>query len=111
MIVILMMHQGYTLQGAVDHVGELCAQTITSFIENRTKVPSWGPEIDPMVQRYIDGLQDWIVGWVVLSDTTLHVSQYSHSSLHWSFMTHRYFGKRGAEVKASRVVTLLPRTE
>ena len=70
MIVILMMHRGLTLQGAVDHVGNLCAQTIDAFIENRSKVPSWGPEIDDMVQRYIVGLQDWIVGWVVLSCTT-----------------------------------------
>lgn len=29
-------------------------------------------------------------------------------SLHWSFQTHRYFGKEGLEVKKHRVVKLLP---
>jgi len=111
MIVIHMKHDNMTLQAAVDYVGNLCAQTIDSFVENRSKVPSWGPEIDEMVQRYIVGLQDWIVGWVVPSCTTLAYLLSCHSSLHWSFMTHRYFGTEGATVKESKVVTLLPRTE
>jgi hypothetical protein len=29
--------------------------------------------------------------------------------LHWSFESERYFGKEGREVKATRVVNLLPR--
>nr|GAT50561.1 predicted protein [Mycena chlorophos] len=91
MIVILMKYHGHTLQSAVDYVGELCRLTIDAFQENRFKVPSWGPEVDDMVQRYIGGLEAWIVG-----------------SLHWSFMTERYFAKGGAEVKKSRFVGLLP---
>jgi len=91
MIVILMRYHGHTLQSAVDFVGELCRQTIDNFIENRKIIPSWGPEIDKMVEGYVQGLQDWITG-----------------SLHWSFMTERYFGKNGAEVKKSRYVKLLP---
>ncbi|KAF8197508.1 isoprenoid synthase domain-containing protein, partial [Pholiota molesta] len=90
MIVILMEYHGLDLQGAVDYVGDLCAQTIDTFNENKANVPSWGPEVDDMVSRYIQGLQDWIVG-----------------SLHWSFQTHRYFGKEGLEVKRSRLVKLL----
>lgn len=62
MIVILMTYHGHTLQSAVDYVGDLCQQTIDSFCENKTKLPSWGPEIDDMVARYVQGLQDWIVG-------------------------------------------------
>jgi len=91
MIVILMKYHGHDLQGAVDYVGDLCAQTIDTFVENRSKLPSWGPEVDDMVQRYVMGLQDWIVG-----------------SLHWSFMTHRYFAMNGGEVKKTRFVKLLP---
>ncbi|KAL4267704.1 Alpha-muurolene synthase [Pleurotus pulmonarius] len=91
MIVILMTYHGHTLQSAVDYVGNLCSKTIDTFIENRTKVPSWGAEIDAMAQAYVQGLQDWITG-----------------SLHWSFMTHRYFGTKGAEVKSTRFVKLLP---
>ncbi|KAJ7633071.1 isoprenoid synthase domain-containing protein [Roridomyces roridus] len=93
MIVILMKYHEHTLQSAVDYVGELCRETIDSFQRNRRLVPSWGTEIDSMVQRYIRGLESWIVG-----------------SLHWSFMTERYFGASGEDVKKTRVVSLLPKT-
>lgn len=62
MIVILMRYHKHSLQSAVDHVGKLCAETIDSFEKHKSLVPSWGPEIDDMVKRYIQGLQDWIVG-------------------------------------------------
>ncbi|KAF7294122.1 Terpene cyclase [Mycena chlorophos] len=91
MIVILMKYHGHTLQSAVDYVGELCRLTIDAFQRDRFEVPSWGPEVDEMVQRYIGGLEAWIVG-----------------SLHWSFMTERYFAKSGDVVKRERVVELLP---
>jgi len=45
-----------------------------------------------MVDGYAQGLQDWITG-----------------SLHWSFMTKRYFQDKGAEVKRTRFVKLLPK--
>ncbi|KAG6817797.1 Alpha-muurolene synthase [Tephrocybe sp. NHM501043] len=92
MIVILMKYHGKTLQEAVNYVGDLCKKTIEGFVEDRAQLPSWGPEVDEMVQRYVDGLQDWIVG-----------------SLHWSFKTHRYFGTEGKVVKDTRIVHLLPR--
>ncbi|KAF7327684.1 Terpene cyclase [Mycena kentingensis (nom. inval.)] len=91
MITILMKYHGHTLQSAVDYVGELCRLTIDAFQENRHHVPSWGPEVDEQVQRYIGGLEAWIVG-----------------SLHWSFMTERYFAKNGADVKRERNIALLP---
>lgn len=52
----------HTLQSAVDRVGELCAETIDQFEHHKGLIPSWGPEIDDMVARYVQGLQDWIVG-------------------------------------------------
>ncbi|KAK7038245.1 terpene cyclase [Favolaschia claudopus] len=91
MIVILMKYHGHTLQSAVDYVGELCRLTIDAFQRDRESIPNWGPEIQAMVEKYITGLEAWIVG-----------------SLHWSFMTERYFGKAGAEVKKNRFVALLP---
>ena len=64
MICILMKYHGHTLQSAVDYVGQLCAQSIDAFSDNKKQIPSWGPEIDDMVARYVQGLQDWIVGYV-----------------------------------------------
>ncbi|KAF8811256.1 terpenoid synthase [Phlegmacium glaucopus] len=90
MIYILMKYHGHDLQSAVDHVGGLCMQSVDTFYANK-ELPSWSPEIDDMVARYVRGLQDWVVG-----------------TLHWSFQTHRYFKSDGLEVKRHRVVTLLP---
>ncbi|PBK90175.1 terpenoid synthase [Armillaria gallica] len=92
MIPVVMNEQGLDLQSAVDFVGDLCKQAIDRFNYDRTQLPSWGERIDREVAIYVQGLADWIVG-----------------SLHWSFQSERYFGKTGREVKASRVVTLLPR--
>ncbi|KAK0482601.1 terpenoid synthase [Armillaria novae-zelandiae] len=94
MIVIMMKHHGKSLQEAVDYVGDRCRETIDAFIECTKRLPSWddGGLIDDAVKKYVQGLQDWIVG-----------------SLHWSFMTTRYFGDGGAEVKKTRLVQLLPR--
>jgi hypothetical protein len=90
MICVFMTNDGLNLQHAVDRIGELCKQTIDTFIENQTRVPSWGDDVDKDVKLYVNGLQEWIVG-----------------SLHWSFMTTRYFGNNGGAVKATRIVELL----
>ena len=108
MICILMKYHGHTLQSAVDYVGDLCAQTIDAFSANKTQLPSWGPEIDDMVARYVQGLQDWIVGSVHLTSILYYAFDNINRSLHWSFQTHRYFGSEGMEVKRHRVVQLLP---
>jgi len=91
MIVIMMQHHGMTLQEAVDFVGDLCKKSIDRFIEGRARLPSWGPEIDAQVQVYVQGLADWISG-----------------SLHWSFDSERYFGKKGGQIKKDRIVALAP---
>lgn len=91
MIPVVMNQEGIDLQTAVNFVGDMCRASIDRFIEDRSHLPSWGAEIDRDVAIYVSGLADWIVG-----------------SLHWSFETERYFGKWGHEVKASRVVNLLP---
>lgn len=80
MIVILMTYNGLTLQEAIDFVGECCRRTINNFIETADAVPSQDPETDAVVQRYIGGLRDWIVGYVI--DTSF----YSRSSLTHSIL-------------------------
>lgn len=105
-----MTYHGHNLQSAVDYVGQLCAETIDNFEKHKGLVPSWGPEVDSMVADYIQGLQDWIVGWVptVFSQSIAKYSRILLSSLHWSFQTHRYFGTRGQIVKKNRHIRLLP---
>jgi len=91
MIVIMMRYHGMTLQEAVDFVGDLCKKSIDRFTEDRARLPSWGPETDAQVQVYVQGLADWIVG-----------------SLHWSFDSERYFGRKGDQIKNDLVVELAP---
>ena len=63
MVAILINYRGHTLQSAIDYVGDLCDQTIAGFERDRAQLPSWGPEIDGMVEKYVEGLQNWIVGY------------------------------------------------
>ncbi|EDR07973.1 uncharacterized protein LACBIDRAFT_297518 [Laccaria bicolor S238N-H82] len=93
MIPVVMNQHGLDLQSAVDFVGKMCKDAIDRFVDDRTQLPSWGPKIDRDIAVYVDGLASWIVG-----------------SLHWSFETERYFGTKGRQVKATRVVDLLPRS-
>ena len=89
MVAIMTHHHGMSLQEAVDFVGDLCDKSFNRFVEDKARLPSWGPEIDGQVQAYVQGLEDWMV-----------------STLHWSFDSERYFGKKGLQVKRSRVVEL-----
>lgn len=84
--------EGYGLQGAMDRAGEMCQQAMDVFLDNETKIPSWSVEVDNDVESYVQGLREWIVG-----------------SVHWNFETERYFGERGAEIKKTRTVELLPK--
>ncbi|KAH9951865.1 terpenoid synthase [Amylocystis lapponica] len=92
LVVNFMQHQNLSLQEALDLIGKLYKENIDVFIENAAQLPSWGPEIDRDVDRYVQGLRDWIIG-----------------CLHWSFDSKRYFGDRGTEIKKTLVVDLLPK--
>lgn len=92
MIPVIMMERGLDLQSAFNFVGDLCKQSIDRFNHDKNQLPSWGSQIDKDLDVYINGLASWIVG-----------------SLHWSFESERYFGKHGKDIKAHRIVQLLPR--
>ncbi|KAG1852781.1 isoprenoid synthase domain-containing protein [Suillus subalutaceus] len=92
LVVLVMMHQGLDLQGAVDYCGRLCKTSIQRFEEHRAILPSWGEEVDKEVAIYVQGLQNWMSG-----------------SLQWSFENARYFGKDAHVVKRDRTVKLLPK--
>jgi alpha-muurolene/germacrene-A/gamma-muurolene/(+)-delta-cadinol synthase len=90
MVTILMNAERLAIQDAVDHVGDVCIQVLDTFRENRKSLPKWGPEIDKDVERYAGSLEGWLT-----------------ANLHWSFMSGRYFGTKGPEIKKTRVVELL----
>jgi hypothetical protein len=63
-----------------------------TFLDNYQKVPSFGPEIDPHVAHYIQGLGNWVI-----------------ANVSWSFESARYFGTKGVEIREHRMISLLPR--
>ncbi|PPQ72274.1 hypothetical protein CVT26_006495 [Gymnopilus dilepis] len=88
-IELLMAEKNLSVQGAIDYLAQYIAQVQAAFLDNVANMPSWGEDADRKVKMYIDGLAQWIRG----NDD-------------WSFEGGRYFGKRGAEIQKSRVVTL-----
>jgi hypothetical protein len=82
------------LQAAMDGAGVRFVQAMEQFLADRACMPSWGPDIDPAVSSYVESVAQWVVG-----------------NLDYSFDTERYFGADRKEVKRTRIVTLLPRTD
>jgi hypothetical protein len=62
MVSVVMQEKGYSLQEAIDFVGDLCKKAIERFESEKKNLPSWGPDRDSEVAMYVDGLQNWIVG-------------------------------------------------
>ncbi|KZS92138.1 terpenoid synthase [Sistotremastrum niveocremeum HHB9708] len=91
LVAIAMLSLNLTVQEAMDWTGALFESIVQKFLAALNKVPSWGPDIDSKVAVYIDGLGNWVRGHEV-----------------WSFECLRYFGKKGKDIRNSRLVTLLP---
>ncbi|KAK1757049.1 terpenoid synthase [Echria macrotheca] len=81
-------------QAAVDWIGNWSDGIAAEFLECRANLPSWGPEIDEQIHRYVDGIASWVRG----ADD-------------WSFESQRYFGVAGEEVRRTREIYMLPRVE
>ena len=79
------------MQEAAVYSGVIFLNLLDKFIQGRKSIRSFGADVDRDVKLYIEGIENWIVG-----------------NIHWSYDCQRYFGKRGQEVKSSRVTKLGP---
>ena len=91
-VTVLMEADGLNLQEAVDKAGKLWNDHMNRFMQERKKLPSWGPNLDRDVNSYVDAIGNWVIG-----------------NLCWSFESKRYFGSALEDVKRTRIVTLRPR--
>jgi len=91
-LTVLMEANNFTLQEAADRGDVLFGDIMSRFIAERRKLPSWGPDLDRDVNRYVDTICHWIVG-----------------NLHWCLESPRYFGSSREEVWRTRIVKLRPR--
>ena len=77
------------LQEAFDVVGRFFENDVNEFLRCKELLPSWGPDVDETVSRYVYGLECWVGG-----------------SLEWSLSGGRYFGDSVQEVRRTRRVAL-----
>ncbi|KIK62503.1 hypothetical protein GYMLUDRAFT_164402 [Collybiopsis luxurians FD-317 M1] len=88
-VTVLMKEYSIDLQAAADYVGVYFEQLMKCFLDARTRIPSFGLEVDAGVVRYLDAMAHWVRG-----------------NLDWSFETERYFGSKFENVKETRIVCL-----
>lgn len=84
-----MKEHNLDLQAALDWLGAHCNRTISRFLANVKRVPSWGAEIDEKVKIYIEGMGQWVRG----NDD-------------WSHQSKRYYGDDGPIIKETRIIHL-----
>ncbi|OJA16455.1 hypothetical protein AZE42_04671 [Rhizopogon vesiculosus] len=92
LVTVLMQERGVGIQEAADCIGVVFNQLIVRFLQDKSRLPSWGADIDREVELYLRGLTDWVGG-----------------SLVWSFQSCRYFGTANTITLLSRLVTLSPK--
>ncbi|KAI9435079.1 terpenoid synthase [Lactarius indigo] len=93
LLTVVMNEKGVDLNGALDWFMQHHGDMFDKLLEQHQKLPSWGPDLDPVVARFTEGVARWMRG---------------HDC--WSFESQRYFGKGGVEIQKHRVVTLFPRS-
>ncbi|KAJ9138714.1 Terpene synthase metal binding domain protein [Pleurostoma richardsiae] len=86
MIHVLRNH-GLDEQQAVTRIGEMLDECSRRWYISLAQLPIWGEQIDKAMLRYIWGCQCIALG-----------------NLHWSYMTGRYLGPEGDQVRASRLM-------
>ncbi|CAE6435629.1 unnamed protein product [Rhizoctonia solani] len=87
---VVMNNKKVELQAAVDFVEEMIKKRIKEYLDTKASLPSFGPELDNQVTRYIQGIEYCI-----------------QANINWSLMTPRYFGPDFAKVKETRLVKLM----
>ncbi|KAG2032941.1 isoprenoid synthase domain-containing protein [Suillus americanus] len=96
LISIVMSELGLDIGGAMAWIAHHHAGVRKRFIDGLATVPSWGPSVDILVKKYLDGIAMWPRG--------------NHS---WMYEVHRYFPATGMspEIQQARLVPLLPRPD
>ncbi len=93
-VTILMKDRGCDLQATSDIIGAHYAELMESYLADRERLPSFGPEIDGDVGLYIRVMENWPIG-----------------NLEWSFETNRYFGPLHDEIRRTCLVVLTRRDD
>ncbi|CAA7261880.1 unnamed protein product [Cyclocybe aegerita] len=88
---LAMLQENTNVHGALRFVSKMHDDLAEKFLSNYQGMPSFTPQIDAWVTRYIDGLGNWV-----------------RANDSWSFESWRYFKGDVLRVQAERWVELLP---
>ena len=87
-----MQQYNYTLHEALTWAANYHKELEERFIAAIEQLPTFGPDVDPQLQRLIQAMAIWV-----------------RANDCWSFESGRYFGSRGLEIQRTRVVPILPK--
>ncbi|KAG8700219.1 hypothetical protein FRC09_006100 [Ceratobasidium sp. 395] len=90
LVFITMWDKQLNLEDAMEYVDELTRKRTQEYVEAKKKLRSFGPELDPQVALYVQGIEYWVQG-----------------SIDWTFMTPRYFGAEVEKVRDTGMVDIM----
>lgn len=65
-LVFCIMHErNVGLQAAIDILTEMLAQRVEQYIDLKNQLPSFGPEVDRELARYLHALENFVQGTVL----------------------------------------------
>ncbi|KAL4071511.1 isoprenoid synthase domain-containing protein [Scleroderma yunnanense] len=79
LVFCIMNERQVGLQEAIDVLTEMLAQRVNDYVELKNKLPSFGPDVDKELARYLHALENFVQGTVL-----------------WYYLSPRYF--RGVDV-------------
>ena len=83
---------GYTLDEALKWTADYHEEVEARFLDGMKRVPSFGPDVDPQLQQFIQAIAMW-----------------PRTNDCWNFESGRYFGSKGLEIQKTRIVPIMPK--
>jgi hypothetical protein len=98
---------GQSPQEAFDTVGNLLEERYQYWQSAIEQLPSWGPEIDVNVARYIQGIQNVVQANITWRYEIVTENETNEMLTCNSFRSGRYFGKQAPEIRRTRMIDVM----
>jgi hypothetical protein len=88
----IIQEHGLSIPAAMCWLDDFGKNRVKAFLDGVENLPSWGPEVDKNVRKYIER-----VGYLVRGADA------------WSYESERYWGNKGEEIRWTRIVAIFPK--
>jgi hypothetical protein len=117
-VTVIMVNNKTDVAGGIQWISDTHDDIVEHFLavrddvlNHRNGVPSWGPDIDAQVEKYIDGLGEnylrpFRAHFKFLIPFHPLLGQWIRGHDEWNFGSGRYFGDAGLEIQKSRTVVI-----